>query len=250
MSADRVRPHGAVRTAVILDVLTAAVAELAARIDTITVLDVGGGTGGVAVPLAELGHQVVVVDPSPDSLAALERRAAETGMSGLVTGQQGDATELVSLLGPDSVDVVICHSVLEVVDDPADALAEVAAVLRPGGLASILVANRVAAVVARVASGRLAEARHLLADPAGSAGATDPLTRRFTLDQVAGLVTDAGLQLRVAHGIRVFADAAPAALLDIDPQAAADLLALERDAAEDPAYAAVATQLHLLAERR
>jgi len=40
---------------------------------------------------------------------------------------------------------VLCHSVLEVVDDPAEALTAVARVLRPGGLASILVANRVAA---------------------------------------------------------------------------------------------------------
>ena len=40
------------------------------------VLDVGGGTGGFAVPIAELGHRVTVVDPSPDALAALERRAA------------------------------------------------------------------------------------------------------------------------------------------------------------------------------
>jgi len=250
MSADRVRPHGAVRTAVLLDVLTEALAELAARLDTIQVLDVGGGTGGVAVPLAEIGYPVTVVDPSPDSLAALERRVAETATSALVTGRQGDATELVNLFGHDSVDVVICHSVLEVVDDPADALAAVAAVLRPGGLASVLVANRVAAVVARVASGRLAEARHLLCDPAGSAGPSDPMTRRFTLDEVTALVTDAGLQPQAVHGIRVFSDAAPAALLDIDPHAAADLLALERDAAQDPAYTTVATQLHLLAERK
>ncbi|MEO9151806.1 MAG: methyltransferase domain-containing protein, partial [Lapillicoccus sp.] len=29
------------------------------------VLDLGGGTGGLAVPLAELGHSITVVDPSP-----------------------------------------------------------------------------------------------------------------------------------------------------------------------------------------
>ena len=137
----------------------------------VRVLDIGGGTGGFAVPLAELGYSVTVVDPSPDALAALERRAAETGTAGLVRGIQGDANDVVELLGTDSVDAVVCHSVLEVVDDPADALAAMAAVLRPGGIASMLAANRVAAVVARVAAGRLAEARQLLADPHGSAGA-------------------------------------------------------------------------------
>ena len=45
------------------------------------VLDLGGGTGGIAVPLAAAGHDVTVVDPSPDALASLARRAAETGTS-------------------------------------------------------------------------------------------------------------------------------------------------------------------------
>ena len=34
------------------------------------IVDVGGGTGGFAVPLAQLGHRVEVIDPSPDALAA------------------------------------------------------------------------------------------------------------------------------------------------------------------------------------
>src|SRR4051812_49931339 len=46
------------------------------------VLDAGGGTGGLAVPLAELGHHVTVVDSSPDALAGLERRAPEAGGRG------------------------------------------------------------------------------------------------------------------------------------------------------------------------
>jgi S-adenosylmethionine-dependent methyltransferase len=250
MAADRGRSRTSVRTAVVWNVLLEAIAARAAEVDLLDVLDLGGGTGGFAVPLAELGHRVTVVDPSPDSLAALERRAAETETGHLVRGRQGDATEVVELLGPDSVDLVLCHSVLEVVDDPADALDAVTAVLRPGGVVSLLAANRVAAVVARVAAGRLSQARHLLADPHGCAGDGDPLTRRFTLPELHELVAGAGLAVRSTHGVRVFADAAPAALLDIDPQAAADLVALELTAADDPAYLAVATQLHVLAELR
>jgi S-adenosylmethionine-dependent methyltransferase len=213
------------------------------------VLDIGGGTGGFAVPLAELGYSVTVVDPSPDALAALERRAAEAGTGGLIQGVQGDANDVVALLGMDSVDAVVCHSVLEVVDDPADALAAIAAVLRPGGVASVLAANRVAAVLARVAAGRLAEARQLLGDPHGSAGSADPLLRRFTMAELEGLIAGAGLAPRSSHGIRVFADITPAALLDIDPQAVDDLVALEHAAAENPAYAAIATALHVLADQ-
>ncbi|WP_435743900.1 class I SAM-dependent methyltransferase, partial [Nocardioides sp. SYSU DS0663] len=76
------RPHertserrGAARTAVVWAALRP-VLEGA----SLDVLDIGGGTGGFAVRVAELGHRVSVVDPSPDALAALGRRADEVGV--------------------------------------------------------------------------------------------------------------------------------------------------------------------------
>jgi SAM-dependent methyltransferase len=230
------------------EVLRDTLAALAAS-GPVRVLDAGGGSGGFAVPLAQLGHHVTVVDPSPDSLAALERRAAETGAGDLVRAVQGDAAGLLDIVDEGSIDLVLCHSVLEVVDDPHDALAAIARVLRPRGIVSILAANRVAAVVARVAAGRLDEARRLLDDPSGSAGAGDPLLRRFILDELHAAVRAAGLLPTLAHGVRVFADVVPPALVDADPDAARDLLALEQAVTDRPDYLAVATQLHVLATR-
>ncbi len=40
------------------------------------IIDVAGDRR-LAVPFAALGHNVTVVDPSPDALAAAQRRAAE-----------------------------------------------------------------------------------------------------------------------------------------------------------------------------
>jgi SAM-dependent methyltransferase len=245
MSLDRSRP----RTAVVWEVLREALAQLAATRDVVEVLDIGGGTGGFAVPLAELGYPVTVVDPSPDALFALARRAAENGTEQLIRGRQGDANGVVELLGAGSVDAVVCHSVLEVVDDPGAALDQIAAVLRPSGVASILAANRIAAVLTRVAAGRLADARRLIAHPRGTSGPGDPLTRRFTMPELEAAVAAAGLVPRDSHGVRVFADLAPAALLDIDPRAFDDLIALEHAASADPAYSAMATSLHVLADR-
>ena len=66
------------RRSVVWDVLREVLAARAAQTgrDRLDVIDAGGGTGGFAVPLAALGHSVTVVDPSPDSLAAAQRRAA------------------------------------------------------------------------------------------------------------------------------------------------------------------------------
>ena len=131
------------------------------------VVDIGGGTGGFAVRLAEQGHAVTVVDPSPDALAALDRRADEAGVADLVTGVLGDIADLADLeeTASDLADVVLCHGVLEVVPDPAAALRTIADVLRPGGLLSLLVAQRHAAVVARAMAGHFQQALALLDEP-------------------------------------------------------------------------------------
>ncbi|MCW2500665.1 MAG: putative metallothionein SmtA, partial [Frankiales bacterium] len=120
-------PAGNVRTAVVWEVLSAVLAEEDTTGTGLVVVDAGGGTGGFAVPLAEAGHHVTVVDPSPDSLAALQRRAAERGLR--VEALQGDLGDLPQLVAPGSADLVLCHSVLEVVDDARAALVAVAGTL-------------------------------------------------------------------------------------------------------------------------
>jgi S-adenosylmethionine-dependent methyltransferase len=212
---------------------------------SLDVLDLGGGTGGFAVRVASSGHRVTVVDPSPDALASLTRRATEAGVSDQVRGVQGDAADLLDVVGPHSVDVVLCHGVLEVVDDPDQALRGVGSVLRPGGRLSLLVSQRHAAVFARAVAGHLAEAERVL-NEAGD-GAAGPPPRRFTEGEVAALLSSAGFDVEAVHGIRVFTDVVPSAVVDAEPGAVDTLLRLEADVADRPEYRTVATQLHLLA---
>jgi 2-polyprenyl-3-methyl-5-hydroxy-6-metoxy-1,4-benzoquinol methylase len=229
--------RGAARTAVVWEALAPVLADR----DGLDVLDIGGGTGGFAVRVAELGHRVTVVDPSPDALAALDRRAREQGVA--VTGQQGDMADLLEVVGPASADVVLCHGVLEVVDDPATALATIRQVLRPGGALSLLVAQRHAAVVARAMAGHFQQALGLLEDtvPSGRSG------HRFTHHEITALLADAGLGIASVHGVRVFADLVPGSLLDLEPGASSALVELEHAVSERPEYLPLATQLHVLA---
>jgi 2-polyprenyl-3-methyl-5-hydroxy-6-metoxy-1,4-benzoquinol methylase len=212
----------------------------------LAIVDVGGGTGGFAVPLARAGHRVTVVDASPDALAALTRRAAEAGLSGAVTAVQGDVDALAEVVPAGSADLVLCHSLLEVVDDPPTAVKAFAAALRPGGAASVLVANRAAAVLARAIGGHLDAAYALLTDPAGTVGPADRLRRRFDAASAAALLVEGGLAVEQIHGVRVIADLVPGVVLDGDPER---VRAFELAAATRAPYRDVATQLHLLARR-
>lgn len=223
---------------------------LSARGERLDVLDLGGGTGGLAVAVAGLGHQVVVVDPSPDALAAFERRASDAGVADRVRAVQGDADDLPQVVGEGSQDVVLCHGVLEHVDDPADAIRRIAATLRPGGAVSLLVAQRLAAVLGRALAGRFAEASRTLASTDGRWGEHDPLPRRFDAEQVVGLLEQHGLRAQSVHGLRVFADLVPEVL--VDGEDARDALRdLERLAGEGdhPVLTALAAQLHVVAVR-
>jgi 2-polyprenyl-3-methyl-5-hydroxy-6-metoxy-1,4-benzoquinol methylase len=236
----------ATRQAVVWDALRAVLAARTAATGraVLDIVDAGGGTGGFAVPLATLGHGVTVVDPTPDSLAALERRAAEAGVS--VKGIQGDAADLAGLLPPESADLVLCHSMLEFVEDPAGAMATVAGLLRPGGVVSLLTANPVATAIHRAQAGFFDEAAQTLADPLGRWGPKDPTPRRFTSAALADLVAGAGLTVIETHGVRIFTDLVPGRMADAHLER---LLALEKAAAAHPVLREIATQLHYIAEK-
>jgi S-adenosylmethionine-dependent methyltransferase len=237
------RPHVQVRTAVVWAVLRGV---LDAAHDRLAVLDVGGGTGGFAVPIAHAGHLVTVVDASPDALAALTRRAAEAGVADRVRALQGDGDALGDLVPPASIDLVLCHSLLEVVDEPGIVVKALTATLRPGAVASVLVANRAAAVLGRAIGGHLETAVALLDDPDGSAGQRDRVRRRYDAASAAALLTAAGLTVEQIHGVRVIADLLPGSVLDGPCE---DLLAFETAASARFPYRDIATQLHLLARK-
>ena len=214
------------------------------------VLDVGGGSGMFAVPLARLGHEVTVVDPSADALATLRRRAETAGVGDRVRGVQGDGDLLHEVLpgddGADGYDLALCHSVLEVVDDPAVTLSEIARALRPGGQVSVATVNRAGAVLARAVAGHPVEARALLEDrdPA-PARAHHHARRRFDPADLLALVEGAGLRAGSWRGVSVVAD-----LLDATSGADSEAVrALELALAETSPYRDIATGLHLLATR-
>lgn len=214
-----------------------------------SVLDIGGGTGGLAVLVAELGATVRVIDPSPDALAALARRAQEATVSERVLGQQGDVFDLDSLVEPGSMDVVLCHGVLDVVGEPARGIAQIATALKPGGVISLALAQRHAAVIARAMAGHFTQAAALLDD--GEAVTTGRGVRhRFTAEEAALLLTEAGFEVTAVQGLRVFADLVPGSLIDLEPGSAAALLELERAVSDRAEYLPLASQVHLLARKR
>ena len=217
---------------------------------SLRVLDLGGGSGMFAVPLARLGHEVTVVDPSADALATLRRRADTAGVGERVRGLQGDGDLLQEVLPAADddpargFDLALCHYVLEVVDDPEVTLRAITAAVRPGGRVSIATANRAGAVLARAVAGHPVEALALLEDRDPAPGRSRPARRRFASDELLALVEGAGLRAGSWRGVSVVADLIEATTADSQA-----VRALELALAEVSPFRDVATGLHLLADR-
>jgi SAM-dependent methyltransferase len=226
------------------------------------IVDVGGGTGQVAVPLAAEGYDLTVLDTSAAMLATCTQRAAERGPETVarLSTVQGDVEQAPALLGRASADAVLCIGVLEVAGAPERALAALGALLRPGGSLSLVVANRAWLALRAARRGDYREALRLLDDPvlpglpgqhgAGALGAAPPaadagggpVARAWTAPELREFLSGAGMVVVAEYGLRVLGEPA-----ELDPASAAALAELERRLAGLEPYRSVAEYVHLVA---
>lgn len=200
------------------------------------VVDLGGGSGVYAVPIAADGHSVEVLDHSNDALATLARRADAEGVGDRVVGRNVDLDQETEPIGRRSADVVLCHRVLEHVESPAAMLAVAADALRDGGMLSVVVANRPGAALSRIISGRFDEASAVLDRSVTGQGG-----HRFDVDELRGLVERVGLQVSHVRGIGLISELNPT-----EADTAAGRALAER-VADDPYLVHAAPLLHIVA---
>lgn len=118
--------------------------DMAARLNPgDRVLDVGCGTGALAVLLARKGAHVTGIDISPPMMSIAARRIQEEGLDSQVTLQELGAVDLDTAFPHASFDAVVSTLVFsELSDDEIEyALPEIRRILRPGG--QLLVADEV-----------------------------------------------------------------------------------------------------------
>jgi SAM-dependent methyltransferase len=97
-----------------------------------TAVDLGCGTGQIALPLAKAGAQVTAVDVSPEMIERLRARLHEEGVDG-VDGVVASMEQF--RLPPESVDLVVTNYALHHLRlrDKQELVQAVARWLRPGG---------------------------------------------------------------------------------------------------------------------
>jgi S-adenosylmethionine-dependent methyltransferase len=210
-------------------------------------LDLGCGTGATAVRLAHLGLHVTLLDSSPAMLAKAKLTAQEAGVADKIVLQPGDATRLANLFPAASFDVILCHNVVEYLDDPIAVLRSAARTLRDSSaILSILVRNRGGEVFkAAILAGDLAVADSNLTADWGQESLYGGRVRLFTSDSLQAMLKAASLAVIAERGVRVLADYLPARISRSSEYER--ILGLERKLSGRPEYAAVARYIHCFA---
>ena len=210
-------------------------------------LDVGSGTGATAIRLAQLGVHVTLLDVSLAMLDLAERAAREAGVTQTIALKHGDATQLASLFDGRVFDVIVCHNILEYMDDPGAILSSAVRMLRnPAGLISVLVRNQTGEVFkAAIQDGDLAATDRTLTAEWGNESLYGGKVRLFTAESLQTMLEGASLAVTSTRGVRVVSDYLPQQISRSDEYE--QILGLERKLGCRPEFAAVARYTHCLA---
>jgi len=212
-------------------------------------LDLGCGTGAIAVRLARLGLHVTLLDASLPMLDFAKRAAREAGVTQRIALKHSDAAQLANLFDAGSFDVILCHNILEYVDDPCAVLHSAARALRdPSSIISVLVRNQAGEVLkAALQDGDLAATDHNLTAKWGHESLYGGRVRLFAAESLQAMLLESSLAVTAQRGVRVMSDYLPRRISRSDEYER--IFELERKLGRRPEFAAVARYTHFLAHR-
>jgi S-adenosylmethionine-dependent methyltransferase len=217
--------------------------------ESLRALDVGGGTGAIAVRLARCGLHVTLLDSSLPMLDLAKRTVEEAGVTEKIALKHGDAAQLANLFPAESFDVVLCHNILEYVDDPGAVLRSAARALRDSSsVLSVLVRNQAGEVLkAAIKDGDLAAAESNLTAEWTRESLYGGNVRLFTAETLQPMLDAASLAVIAERGVRVMSDYLPQKISRTAEYER--IFGLERKLGKRLEFAAVARYSHFLAHR-
>jgi S-adenosylmethionine-dependent methyltransferase len=213
---------------------------------SVRVLDIGCGTALASSQLASRGAEVTLLDSSQAMLELAKKTVLEAGSSGKISFNQGDAAQLASTFPPQSFDLILCHNLLEYVDDPGNVLRGAVSLMRgPSAILSVLARNQAGEVMKAIQAGDLAAAEHNLTAASARESLYGGEVRLFTPDALEAMLDGASLTVAARRGVRVIADYLP-------PQVSRSqeydrILALERKLSCRQEFFPAARYLHYVA---
>lgn len=165
--------------------------------NSMTILDVGGGSGRFARICAEKGHRVILCDISREMLALAAVGNGDKEYMHEIELLEADFLDENFVL-PEKVDLLLMHGSAEWMTEPQSAILKAISFIKPGGYLSLLIFNKDRGMLKRGINGLLLEGeqaplRNKLTPP----GAASPHV-------ICDLLTKQEGKMLLQSGIRIF----------------------------------------------
>ena len=171
------------------------------------VLDAGGGNGLDAIPFAKQGHHIDIVDYSQAMLADVQDRAQQANLTNHIATHLADVNEIQNLFPGLQFDLILCHNLLQYIDDVPQLLRDLAKLLKSGGVISIVSINRYSTPYhAAFLDNNLSEALAQLEKRTTNAKIFDTLMTNYCAAEIQELLEKVGLLPERDYGLRCMCD--------------------------------------------
>ncbi len=218
----------------------------------LTILDAGGGTGQLAIRLAKQGYKVWLLDFSPEMLNVAEAKARH--LDSLIRDNLAFCLEKVENVGTtfpsNFFDVVVCHTLIEHVEEPQTVLAALVRVLKQEGLFSLVFSNKhVRSLYLVLREHRLEEALATLDKARFATPLFELPERSYAVEEIKEALDTVGIGVVQEYGLCVFSHYLPDKIV-ADSERFDLLLRLEASAGQMAPYKHIARHIHLLGTRQ
>jgi S-adenosylmethionine-dependent methyltransferase len=208
------------------------------------ILDVGGGAGNQSLPLARLGYDVTILDPSAEMLTKAERRLSTEpddvrGRVRLIEAPGENADEVT---GGRRFTAVLCHGVLMYLQRPEPMLQALCRCVEPGGIVSVMALNAATLAIRPALEHRWADALAAF-EATEEVGVLGAPTRGDTVERLSELLRQGGVTPEAWYGVWLFSDWLELPLDGTDIPAVADV---ELQASMRDPYRGLSRVFHLV----
>lgn len=210
--------------------------EQLAQIVNSRILDFGSGLGITANHLAK-NNDVIAIECNSDMV---EMRICENSYQQII----GDIAKLREQKDM-SFDAVICHNVLEYIEDRKDIIREFYRVLKPNGIISIVKHNHAGRVMAKVVENNIEEAIRLLNGETANAAYFGQINH-FGMNDIRKWIGSLDLNLEKVLGIRTFFALNPNNAIKYDPIWQEKMFEIEMKVSDIDEYKHISFYNHIL----
>jgi len=171
------------------------------------ILDAGGGNGVDSLYFAEKCHSVTIVDFSSKMLQLAAQQAEAADIKDRISLHCADVMNIPTLFPKSSFDLVLCHNVLQYIDDVPVLLKSLCAPLKDGGLISLISINRYSIPYhAAFLRGDLTEALTGLDTRIFKGSIFDATLTNYSVEEIKEMLQDTGYQVIQDYGLRCLCD--------------------------------------------